>query len=852
MQEALASLSERIDRQGLEIRLLHSIRKPIDHEGLLDRQRMDGDRANDRISDLLAQLKAAHHEISDIRAEVSRKLQEIGRKLQEVSDSHGADHHSFERAIANLSNGLQTCQSDLSRLETETTQSASNLVSGLAASVRSQSGTDRHIAEIKLIVTTLEGKVQSVAEDMKGKLDASRLHSALNDLRALRPDRMQEMCQPDNLTAIISRSEGLTAEVLSLEKRIAETLSETNEAKTETLRCLVEMRGIETRLKASVPPIEAAKTRDQAHEPKRGRTARQDKPKKNPNSNSAALNDGSKSVDQRAQGLSRWFGPPEGKENEQKDQIKVQKCSEPTTAVVGNAPIKDTSSCDCVRLGCGTCVDHEKRIGRLESDLSALRSQLFIPNEREFAQGIENQQFALGNVRASQGHGALPPQLRDEASEPRIPGQNMVLARGREGTVNGQRNGKPALRASSKEFIVKEPDGGTEAKDTIVRGIQRPKYSSTCYINAAIQALFHVRGFSSFLEDNSFNRDLHPLLLQLQKLHRHCRSTQGRSSLSGPFSNREVIECLNSKGFSINPKRQEDSTEFFERLVEGVADETRAGTGWRSRADVKELLTAEMVCTVACKECRQGRVVDHTHTTVHLEHTQAGQASTTISKKLHDLLRRKETKTMCTACRRETPSENSFSYQMPESLFLKVVRSTWDSKKNRMERMEQRIYPEKSFDLEPEHQGRRARYILTGGIVHKGGANSGHYLNVLFVSRRWYEIDDERVRTIPEKEAIQQLGGHGVLVMYQKERELGGEGTKSNRAVDNKKGSKRKHTKTETQAGQPTKGGRRHRFRPYRTRGSNKSKREQWGKTHITEHKGYYDPDKKCFYIPKQ
>jgi hypothetical protein len=121
----------------------------------------------------------------------------------------------------------------------------------------------------------------------------------------------------------------------------------------------------------------------------------------------------------------------------------------------------------------------------------------------------------------------------------------------------------------------------------------------------------------------------------------------------------------------------------------------------------------------------------------------------------------------------------------------------------------------------------------------------------LLIARRWYEIDDERVRIIPEKEAVQQLEGQGVLVMYQKELELKGKGTNPNKAVDGGKGSKRKHTKTETQARQPTRGGRRHRFRPYRARGPNKPKKGQWGKTHITEHKGYYDPDKKCFYIPR-
>ena len=184
---------------------------------------------------------------------------------------------------------------------------------------------------------------------------------------------------------------------------------------------------------------------------------------------------------------------------------------------------------------------------------------------------------------------------------------------------------------------------------------------------------------------------------------------------------------------------------------------------------------------------------------------------------------------MCTACYRETRLVNTFSYQMSESLFLKVARNTWNSKNSKMERAEQRIYPEKSFDLKPEHQGHKVRYNLTGGIVHRGGANSGHYLNVLLISRKWYEIDDEKVRIVPEKEAIQQLEGHGVLVMYQRERELGGEGTKPEKKVSSENGSKRKHTKTETLAGQPTRVDRRHRFRPYRTRGSNKPRKRTMG-----------------------
>jgi ubiquitin C-terminal hydrolase len=430
------------------------------------------------------------------------------------------------------------------------------------------------------------------------------------------------------------------------------------------------------------------------------------------------------------------------------------------------------------------------------------------------------------------------------------------LARGREAAANGQRSAKPALRASSREFIVKGRGGGAEAGGTVVRGIQRPKYSSTCYVNAALQALFHVQGFSNFLEGHNFGKDRHPLLLQLQKLYHRCRSTQGGRSANGSSSNKEVIDCLNLKGININPKRQEDSTEFFERLVEEVASETRNDTEWRGVMDVKEMLRANIACTVACKTCGHGDVVDYTHTTVHLELTQAGQVDTTISRKVHDLLRRKETTAVCSACRQETRSENTFSYQMSESLFLRVARNTWNSKKGKMERAEQKVRPEKSFDLKSEHHGHKTRYSLTGGIVHRGGASSGHYLNVLLISRKWYEIDDEQVRIIPEDEAIRLLEGHGVLVMYQRERGSGGEGIRSSGAVSGatqgRERPKQEHARAGLQAKRPTRGGRRHRFfRPYGTRRSDKPRKGQWGKSYVPDHKGYYDPDKKCFYIPK-
>jgi hypothetical protein len=200
-QDALASLNERLNKQDSEIRSLHFVRQQVGFEGSLDRQRREGDRADERISEISTRLDAACFEVSSTKTEV-------GRKLQEISDSHVANYRSFERVVANISDGLQTCQSDLHRLRAETTQGVDRLVSELTANSQHRPEADNHSTEIKLLVTPLESRLQNIAELMKDELDKSCLHSVMADLQTQRSDKMQETSQPDSLTAIISRSEG--------------------------------------------------------------------------------------------------------------------------------------------------------------------------------------------------------------------------------------------------------------------------------------------------------------------------------------------------------------------------------------------------------------------------------------------------------------------------------------------------------------------------------------------------------------------------------------------------------------------------------------------------------------------
>lgn len=143
-------------------------------------------------------------------------------------------------------------------------------------------------------------------------------------------------------------------------------------------------------------------------------------------------------------------------------------------------------------------------------------------------------------------------------------------------------------------------------------------------------------------------------------LREYCRSTPGQNPIYRNFSNKELLDCLKSKKMDINPLRQEDSTEFSQRLLEEAISEMSKNTGWRSSSDVKGLLKANIVCTIACTECGHENIVDYTNSTIHLEYTQAKQADTTISKKVHDLLRQRDMSATCTICQRETRSANTF------------------------------------------------------------------------------------------------------------------------------------------------------------------------------------------------
>jgi len=394
----------------------------------------------------------------------------------------------------------------------------------------------------------------------------------------------------------------------------------------------------------------------------------------------------------------------------------------------------------------------------------------------------------------------------------------------------------------------------------VVRGIERFELSSTCYINAAVQALFNIQELSSFLANNQFDNKHHPLLSQLKGLLSHCRPASKQKVPTPRVSNKELINCLNStKKLGINPDRQEDSTEFLGKLVEEIEEELKNpfNLKWKEKPGLRNLLWANLSEFTVCKECKNENWVSNSGTVVRLEIDQAGQGTSTIASELHKVLHPKDRASDCAQCKCvSTKSVSAPSQELSDYLCLNVPRKIWNVKTNKMERLEHKVKPEKVLNIKVDPKKTKSLYSLTGGIIHLGAANSGHYLSIMNISEVWYEISDAKVREITDAEALQSLESNGVLLIYR--RSLAPKESKASKGNIGKKQNPPKASihGTKREGGQRKEAvksismDRRQRFRqPRGTNKAFKSRRTQWEKIDIP--KGYYDPDKKCYYIPR-
>jgi len=278
---------------------------------------------------------------------------------------------------------------------------------------------------------------------------------------------------------------------------------------------------------------------------------------------------------------------------------------------------------------------------------------------------------------------------------------------------------------------------------------------------------------------------------------------------------------------------------------------------WKGKPGLRNLLWASLTEFTVCKECREQNWMNNSGTVVRLEIDQRGQNASTIATELHKVLHPKDKPSPCGQCKHATnKSVSTPSQELSDYLCLNIPRKVWNTKTNKMERLRHKIKPEKVLNIKVDLKKAKSLYSLAGGIIHLGEANSGHYLSILNASGAWYEIYDARVNEITDAEALQSLESNGVLLLYRrslspKKTEVVKGGSKGRRMpLEAHAQAPQKRLRNENKTRKPNPVGLRQRFPQLKgTEKAFKSGGTLRRDTCIP--KGYYDPDKKCYYIPR-
>jgi predicted GNAT family N-acyltransferase len=220
--------------------------------------------------------------------------------------------------------------------------------------------------------------------------------------------------------------------------------------------------------------------------------------------------------------------------------------------------------------------------------------------------------------------------------------------------------------------------------------------------------------------------------------------------------------------------RQDDSVEFLQKLIEQTDIEIKGKTkykAWENVPQLEMLMLNEVFELNKCVFCSNETCNDLSYTNLDLTYANNTIMNTTTTNAIKEIFKTKEQCIPCARCK-NSKVISSYTYNTQKYLWLRISRNRINPKNDRIERANHRIKPEIEISIRKETPENHKNYIIFGGIVHIGGANSGHYIYITRKDNLWYSISDAKVEKITETEAINQLERNATLLGYSESREI--------------------------------------------------------------------------------
>jgi ubiquitin C-terminal hydrolase len=276
-----------------------------------------------------------------------------------------------------------------------------------------------------------------------------------------------------------------------------------------------------------------------------------------------------------------------------------------------------------------------------------------------------------------------------------------------------------------------------------------------------------IQDLTEFLKLNFISHLHHPLLYQIKNIYLKCRAEIKAHSKRRTITNSQLIGCLkNRKNIKIDIYRQGDSIEFFQNLIEEIQKELNGKTrnrNWKNVPEIGKLMFTQNIEMNKCIRCHLESCVDLSNFTLDLVNNNKLITNQTVSQALKMISSERQQDIPCTRCQNKK-SKSIYTIDYPKYMLLKISRNRFNENTRRMERANHRIKPEKILSINSTSGSKT--YSLFGGIVHRGGANSGHYIYITNHNNTWYSISDDKVFEMSESQAFEELETNATLLGY--------------------------------------------------------------------------------------
>ncbi|XP_046631995.1 ubiquitin carboxyl-terminal hydrolase 17-like protein 6 [Daphnia pulicaria] len=304
----------------------------------------------------------------------------------------------------------------------------------------------------------------------------------------------------------------------------------------------------------------------------------------------------------------------------------------------------------------------------------------------------------------------------------------------------------------SRPYILSDPTITYPPYDIGLRNID-----NTCYVNATLQALFALPGFTDDLVTAFEGTENLPHFASL--LANMIAARKKGLPIEVDKINEDLVKNLWMLHPSYSVREQQDASEFLIRLIEHLKLALPAGP----INPVESHFECEMIEVVHCTACGKKKKRAQKHTSICLP---MPKDSRNLEQCLEDYMAEEERELACSSCKATTSKISSKFRTLPSKLIMSVNRFSKEAK------LAKHIVPPQVLDIRPFLENLESQlpseYTLAAQIVHIGRSkNSGHYVSHVYCEDGvWRCYDDMSVLTVSIEDEIESVDGEPAYVYF--------------------------------------------------------------------------------------